>query len=77
MPSVRPTTADAEVDEESILYLEKKRLVQYFVACIIASVGLAFIAAPAEWTLFRTMAAGVIGGSWAYICLFINRVLMA
>ena len=72
-----PVDMSIETNEESILHLPQSKLIAFYVVTTLICLGLVFYVGPTEWSLLRRVAAGLIGGAWCFICLVINRVLVA
>jgi hypothetical protein len=62
---------------ESILYLRRPLLWALLIGCVaLCEVGV-FWFAPAEWSVLRRALGGVVIGGWAFMCLFMNRMLVS
>ena len=76
MPSPEPSQVP-EDDGESILLWPPWVLWGLLIPCVLACTAVVYAYAPVEWSLFRTLFAGVLMGVLSHYLLFINRILVA
>jgi uncharacterized membrane protein len=63
--------------KDSFLYMKRPVLWVLFAITTAICMGVVFHYAPTEWSVLRKVAGGLIGGTWSFMCIFANRILIA
>ncbi|MEZ4316944.1 MAG: hypothetical protein R3F61_05560 [Myxococcota bacterium] len=62
--------------EEAVLYMRRSVQIAWFAVCLVVCTYVVFSYAPEDWGLLRKVLGSAVSGSWAFGCLFINRILL-
>jgi len=77
MTMMDDTTTPRRGHPGSILWMPPRWHAALISVFLLVCVAGAFWLQPAEWGALRTAAAGVLVGLGSYLCLFVNRIMMA
>ncbi len=61
----------------SILFMKRPILYVLFAVTTAICTWLVFEYGPADWSIPRKLAGGLLAGAWSFLCIFANRILIA
>lgn len=61
----------------NLLHMSRPLLVLLLAVCVALCTWVLYTYGPADWSHLRRIAGGSVLGTWCFLCLFINRVLIS
>lgn len=63
--------------KDSLLFMKRPLLYALFAVTWAICTWLVFAYGPEDWSLLRRVVAGLFAGTWSFMCIFANRILIA